>query len=208
MKIPSYVWVLLTLIVGFGFLAFLIVNKNSQNNTFQNVTLPIVVDEYVDYNCPHCAEFAPFVQEVRDTYGDKVKITTKNLPILTSGQQPDTSLGYAYYAEAVRLQGEDNFNKFSFDMFKWVTYKSSPNNTIFTYSNEEKQLFVNPVNPLDLAQFLKLDVEKLKQDVVTDAIKNAVKDQKAFAVNAMGSPSTPAVFIFGKQFKLQTYQDL
>lgn len=204
MKIPSFVWVVLILVVGFGFLMFLANQKNNQSVV--NATLPVDVEVYVDFNCPHCAEFEPFVTAAREKYGDKVNIKVKMLPFLTSGQNPDTSAEYAYAALAAGKQNKKE--EFTELLFKWITFRKSPTNTIFTYTDEEKQLFGNSINVEELASYLDLDVQKFNADRVSSEVKTELLAEKDSAVKRMGAISTPAVFYYGTYQKLSTYNDL
>jgi len=204
MKIPSIVWIALVLILGVGFVAILANNKNAQS--MADATLPVEVDVYVDFNCPHCAEFEPYVKAAREKYGDKANIQLKNLPFLTSGQNPDTSVEYSYAQIAAASQGKGN--EYAESLFKWVIYAKSPTNTIFTYTDEEKTLFNGTLNTAKLAEFLELDVTKFNQDLISDATKAEMKKQKEDAIKVMGAPSTPTVFFYGKLFKMSTYDDL
>lgn len=203
MKIPSFVWIILLLIVGFGFLAFLSNNKNNEN--LATATLPVQIDVYVDFNCPHCAEFEPVAKAAREKYGDKVNIQLKNMPFLTSGQNPDTSVEYSYAYLAAKKQ--DKGNDYAQELFKWVSYIRQPSNTIYSYSDEEKTLFAGPVDVEKLATYLKLDLTQFNKDRASDEVKAEMKTEKEDAIKIMGAPSTPAIFFYGKLFKLNTYDD-
>jgi len=204
MKIPSIVWVALVLILGVGFVAVLANNKNAQS--MADATLPVQVDVYVDFNCPHCAEFEPSVKAAREKYGDKVNIQLKNLPFLTSGQTPDTSVEYATAQVAAAKQ--DKGQEYAESLFKWIVYSKSANNTTFAYTDEEKALFAEDVDVSKLAEFLELDLVKFNQDLVSDDVKAEMRKQKDDAIKIMGAPSTPSVFFYGKLFKMTTFDDL
>lgn len=203
MKIPSFVWIILLVVVGFGFVAFLANNKTSQ--TVSNATLPVEVDVYIDYNCPHCADFEPYVKLAKEKYGDKADIRIKNLPFLTSGQTPDTSVQYALAHFAARNQGKGD--EYSEQLFKWISYLRSPANTTFTYTEEEKVFFNSQIDVDRLAEFMELDVEQFAADRVSEATQAAMKEEKDAAIKIMGAPSTPSIFFYGNLFKLTTYDD-
>jgi len=203
MKIPSFVWIGLVLILGFGFLMVLANNKNNQ--TVANATLPVEVDVYIDFNCPHCADFEPTVKAAREKYGDNVDIKIKNMPFLTSGQNPDSSVLYSYAYIAARNQGKGN--EYAEALFKWITYSKNPSNTTFTYSAEEKSLFLSVVNPTSLAEFLKLDMTLFNTDKDSAETKSVMKAEKDSAVKIMGAPSTPAIFFYGNLYKLNTFDE-
>lgn len=204
MKIPSFVWILLVLVIGFG---FLFVVANSRNNQLiQEVSLPVEVAVYFDFNCPHCADFEPFVKEAREKYGEKANIELKNLPFLTSGQTRDTSVEYASAQIAARLQGKGN--EFAEMLFKWLTYIRNPQNTIYTYSDSERELFTPVVNLDLLAEYLQLDVKKFSSDRISSDVNATLLAEKEEGIRLLGAPSTPSVFIYGEQLRLSSFNDL
>jgi len=200
MKISSFVWVLGVVILGGSFLFFLSTNKASKTIPSKG-TLPVTVEVFSDYNCPHCADFAPFVEDVKAVFGDKVDIQKKQSPFLA-----DSSSGYAYAAEAARDQGA--FEDFDHQIFAWITYLKDSSNTKFTYSENDKSFYSQSVDVTKLAERLNLDIEKFNLDRKSSTIVNRVQDQKADLTKRMGSVSTPAVFIYGELFSMSTYDEL
>lgn len=200
MRIPSFVWVIVVIILGLGFLAFLNSRKNSSISA-ENQSLPVQVEVYVDYNCPHCADFEPFVKDVMTTYGEKVNVQTKMLPFLA-----ESSTTYAYAAEAARLQNK--FEEYNLELFKWINYQRDPNNTNFVYTDEEKQMYSMTVSTSALAESLELDTAKFEEDVNSDAVKESVRAQKEGIVKLIGTQSTPTVLVYGKQFSMVNFDDL
>ncbi len=199
MKIPGSVWVIVTLLIGAVFLFVLVSNKNNQ--IYKDVKLPIEVEVFVDYNCPHCANYDRVIDDVKSTYGTKINLQTKNLPFL----DPSTSTIYAEAAEAARLQNK--FDEYHKGLFKWVNYKKSPESaeTMFTFTEQEKAKYgTSAVDIFELAKFLGLDEVKFKTDYESATVKAAVQSQKSDAIKRLGGPSTPAVFIFGQKMDIQT----
>jgi protein-disulfide isomerase len=60
---------------------------------------PITIVEFSDYQCPFCARVNPTLDQVRQTYGDKVKIVFKDFPLPNHPQAPKA-------AEAGHCAGE------------------------------------------------------------------------------------------------------
>lgn len=64
-------------------------------------TKPILVEEFFDFNCPHCYEFEEYAIDVQKTFGDKINYEMRNLPFLKP-----SSTTYAQAAEAAGKQGK------------------------------------------------------------------------------------------------------
>ena len=60
---------------------------------------PVTIIEFSDYQCPFCARVNPTLEQVRKTYGDKVKIVFKDFPLPNHAQAPKA-------AEAAHCAGE------------------------------------------------------------------------------------------------------
>lgn len=60
---------------------------------------PVTIIEFSDYQCPFCARVNPTLEQVRKTYGDKVKIIFKDFPLPNHPQAPKA-------AEAGHCAGE------------------------------------------------------------------------------------------------------
>lgn len=60
---------------------------------------PVTIIEFSDYQCPFCARVNPALEQVRKTYGDKVKIIFKDFPLPNHAQAPKA-------AEAAHCAGE------------------------------------------------------------------------------------------------------
>src|SRR5690349_12278456 len=109
-SIPSSVWFLGSLLLGALFIGILVLSANGQIR--DNVQFPIEIVEYFDYRCSHCAAAFSEVEEIKNTYGDKVQIVPKHFP-LPIGQN---SFTLAYGAEAARNQGK--FQEYHDETFK------------------------------------------------------------------------------------------
>lgn len=52
---------------------------------------PVTIVEFSDYECPFCARVNPTLEQVRQTYGDKVRIVFKDFPLPNHPQAPKAS---------------------------------------------------------------------------------------------------------------------
>src|SRR5690242_13633572 len=96
-KIPSSLWLIIVFLIAIGGVIFLAVSANRQ--TVESLTLPLTVTEYFDYNCSHCIDFYPFLNEAKTKYGDQIEVTYMHYPFINS-----ESYTLAYAAEAAREQ--------------------------------------------------------------------------------------------------------
>ena len=67
----------------------------------KTATKPILVEEFFDFNCPHCFEFEPYSIQIQQEFGEKVTYEYRNAPFLKP-----SSTTYAQAAEAARKQGK------------------------------------------------------------------------------------------------------
>jgi protein-disulfide isomerase len=133
---------------------------------------PVTIIEFSDYQCPFCARVNPTLEQVRKTYGDKVKIVFKDFPLPNHAQAPKA-------AEAAHCAGEQG-----------------------KYWEMHDQLFANQraLNVPDLKQYaagLGLDAAKFNQCL--DSGKHAGLVAAGTAQGEkMGVNSTPTLYINGR----------
>jgi len=64
---------------------------------------PVTLVEYGDYECPHCRQVAPIIEQVQARFGDRLRYVFRHLPLTTS--HPNAQLA-AEAAEAAGAQGK------------------------------------------------------------------------------------------------------
>ena len=133
---------------------------------------PVTIIEFSDYQCPFCARVNPTLEQVRKTYGDKVKIIFKDFPLPNHAQAPKA-------AEAAHCAGDQG-----------------------KYWEMHDQLFANQraLNVPDLKQYavtLGLDAAAFNQCL--DSGKNGRLVAAGSAQGEqMGVNSTPTLYINGR----------
>ncbi|MFZ5918911.1 MAG: Na+/H+ antiporter NhaA [Chloroflexota bacterium] len=76
----------------------------SQRDHFQGPAgAPVTLVEYGDYECPHCRQVAPIIEQVQARFGDRLRYVFRHLPLTTS--HPNAQLA-AEAAEAAGAQGK------------------------------------------------------------------------------------------------------
>jgi len=133
---------------------------------------PVTIVEFSDYQCPFCARVNPTLEQVRKTYGDKVKIIFKDFPLPNHPQAPKA-------AEAAHCAGEQG-----------------------KYWELHDQMFANQraLNVPELKQYaagLGLDATKFNQCL--DSGKHAGLVAAGLAQGEkMGVNSTPTLYVNGR----------
>lgn len=150
-----------------------------------------VLVEYSDFQCPACKNFHSILNTFGASSSPDFKITQKvtfvyrHFPL---SQHPN-AMTAAYAAEAAGRQ-----EKF-FEMTDLLFDKQ----TEWENLSNAKEFFVN------LAQELKLDIERFKKDMGASAVQQKVSDDLSSG-NAAGVNSTPTFFLNGK--KLDTIRSI
>jgi protein-disulfide isomerase len=71
---------------------------------------PVVVQEFADFQCPFCARAEPVLEEMKKTYGAKVRLVWRNYP-LPETMHPDAELAAEAAMEANAQKGAEGFWK-------------------------------------------------------------------------------------------------
>jgi protein-disulfide isomerase len=132
----------------------------------------VTIVEYSDFQCPFCARVVPTLNQIRDTYGDKVKLVYKHLPL---GIHPEAGPAAAA-VEAAGMQG-----KF------WEMHDK-----IFAGQRE-----LSDAKYVEWARDLGLDLDRFDTDRKSEAVRARIaKDEEE--AQRLGVSGTPAFFINGR----------
>lgn len=85
----------------------------SERGFIGSASAPITIVEYTDFECPFCGRGYKTLEQVRKTYGDKVKILVKNMPL----PMHPMAMPAAKRFEAIRLQSPEKAEKFYHEVF-------------------------------------------------------------------------------------------
>lgn len=142
----------------------------------------VALVEFSDFQCPACKAFEPVVQEILQTYRDKLFLVYFHYPL----PQHAMAEPAARAAEAAGLQ-----RKF------WEMH-----DLLFTNQNRlAEPLF------FELAQQLKLNVNIFQTDYTSEAIREKVSRDRAYG-QRLGIKATPTFFLAGILLQPATPQDL
>jgi len=153
----------------------LAVPVNAQDHIQGLESAPVTLVEYGDYECPHCGAAFPIIKAVQKKLGPKLRFVFRNFPL--TYMHPFAELA-AEAAEAAGAQG-----KF------WEMHDA-------IYENQES---LGEEMLEELAQKLKLDINRFNSDIKSRKYKEHVK--KDFLGGAKsGVNGTPSLFINGERF--------
>jgi protein-disulfide isomerase len=140
---------------------------------------PITVVEYLDFECEACRVYYPITKRLKEEYGDKVSFVVRYFPL--PGHK--NSMTSAMAVETAGKQG-----KF------WEMHDILYDNQI-TWG--EKQI-TDPALFIEYAKQIGLDMEKYKNDIGSQEIKDRINRDKNSA-NSLGIQGTPTFFINGEK---------
>jgi len=139
-----------------------------------NPAAPVTLEEFADFQCPPCGQFAPFAEELLHEFDSRLRIVFRNFPLPAHEHAREAALA----AEAAGFQG-----KF------WEMH-----DTLY----REQSAWSNAPNARELfesyAGTLGLNVEQFKKDMDGDKAKERVDSDHALA-DSLGIKVTPTLFI-------------
>jgi NhaA family Na+:H+ antiporter len=136
---------------------------------------PVTLVEYGDYECPHCRQVHPVINELRSRFGGRLRYVFRHLPL--TSLHPHAQLA-AEAAEAAAAQG-----KF------WEMH-----DLLF-----EHQEALNREDLLRYALLLDLDVERFERELDQGIHKDHVREDFMSGVRS-GANGTPAFFLNDQRY--------
>jgi protein-disulfide isomerase len=131
----------------------------------------VTLVEFSDFQCPFCGRVTPTLRQIREKYGDDVRIVFKHLPLRMHPKAPQAHAA----AEAAKLQGRF-----------WEMH-----DRIFANQRE-----MSEEKYLEYAKEIGLDVERFKRDMASAEVKQRIDADVAEAAK-LGVTGTPGFFING-----------
>ena len=138
----------------------------------------VTIVEFSDFECPFCGRVEPTMDQVRDKYGDDVRVVWMNNPLpFHKNAMPAALAGM----EAQRQKGDKAF---------WAMHKKMfSNQRGLTQENLEKW-----------AKETGLNMKKFKAALEQKKGEDVIKKQQALA-RGLGASGTPAFFINGRNLR-------
>lgn len=169
----------ISLLLGVGLFVGLVYFIRA-NKTEEIVELPVVLEEFSDFQCPACGAYYPVVEKVRAEFSDEeLDFQYRHLPLTSIHEYAYNS---AVASEAAREQGK-------FEEFYRILFENQDNLT-------DEDL-------LNYATELELDIDKFKSDLENPEVIARV-DADAKEAGDRGYDSTPTFVINGKRLTMTT----
>lgn len=151
-----------------------------------NPDAPVTLVEFSDLQCPACAAFQPYVNEILANYGDAIRFEYKHYPLPIHPLAEPA----ARAAEAAGQQGQ--FFAYADKLFEnQKAWSTSPNPTrqFFTYAEE-----------------LGLDMEQFKRHLNATVLRDKVRSEGQEA-RGLGVTGTPTFFLNGQRMQYSSYDE-
>lgn len=142
--------------------------------------------EFLDFECEACGAIYPTIEELKETYGDRVTFVVRYMPLHTS------SVNAARAAEAAAAQDrfEDMYDLLFQRQPEWGHKETPERDRFFAYAQE-----------------LGLDMAKFETDFGAEATLRRIEQSKSDG-RALGVTGTPTMFMNGKRLEPKSLDDL
>jgi protein-disulfide isomerase len=153
-------------------------------HTLGPANAPAQLEEFGDFQCPPCGLFHPILEQMEEEFGDKLRVTFREFPLVPAHRH---ALIAASAAEAAGLQG-----KF------WQMHK-----LIFDHQKDWKDTFDSRPTFEGYAKEIGLDVERYKRDLEGDAVAQRIflDGKRGYSLGVKG---TPTVFLNGVEVPFES----
>jgi protein-disulfide isomerase len=151
-----------------------------------NPEAAVVLVEYSDFQCPACAAFQPFVDEIVTEYGDRLRFEYKHFPLPIH----PSAIPAGVAAEAAGQQGK--FFEYHDALFL--------NQSTWSASVAPQALFVQYAEALDL------DMDLFRKHINSTILRDQVRGGMAEG-RELGITGTPTFFLNGERMEIATYDD-
>jgi protein-disulfide isomerase len=139
-----------------------------------NPDAPVTLEEFADFQCPPCSNFAGFGEELLKQYDSRLRIVFRNFPLPGHEHAREAALA----AEAAGLQGR-------FWEMHDVLYREQ---AFWSYAPNARELFES------YAGTIGLNLDQFRKDVDSEKAKERIDSDHARG-DSLGVKLTPTIFI-------------
>jgi protein-disulfide isomerase len=147
-----------------------------------NPEAAVTLEEFADFQCPPCSQFAPFAEELLREYDSRLRVVFRNFPLPAHEHAREAALA----AEAAGFQGK--FWEMHDTLYREQTaWSKAPN---------ARELFES------YAGTLGLNMDQFKKDMASDKARERVDSDHALG-DFLGVKVTPTLFINNRPLEPQ-----
>jgi protein-disulfide isomerase len=143
-----------------------------------NPDAPVTLEEFGDFQCPPCGNFAVFIDELVKEYDPLLRLVFRNFPLPNHRYAREAALA----AEAAGLQGH------YWEMHD-VLYREQ---SVWSNADNTRELYES------YAGMLGLDLNQFKKDMDSDKARQRVEADEARG-NSLGIKATPTLFVDNRE---------
>ena len=148
--------------------------SNTSAHVRGNPDAPVTLEEFGDFQCPPCGQFAGFAEELLKEYDSRLRVVFRNFPLAAHEHAREAALA----AEAAGFQGK--FWEMHDTLYREQSaWSKAPN---------ARELFES------YAGTLGLDMDQFKKDMDSDKARERVDSDHARG-DSLGISLTPTLFI-------------
>jgi protein-disulfide isomerase len=134
----------------------------------------VTLEEFGDFECPTCKDFAAFLDEVIKEYHPRVRLIFRNYPLAMHHYARDAALA----AEAAGLQGH------YWEMHDML-FREQP---VWSSSNNARTLFIS------YAETLGLNLDRFQKDMQSNKVRERIEYDEARA-RSLGVKIAPSLYV-------------
>src|SRR5213596_4156584 len=139
-----------------------------------NPNAPVTLEEFGDFQCPPCGQFAGFVEELLREYDSRLRVVFRNFPLPGHEHAREAALA----AEAAGLQGR-------FWEMHDVLYREQ---AVWSTAPNARELFES------YAGTIGLNLDQFRKDMAGEKVRERVDSDHALG-DSLGVKLTPTLFI-------------
>jgi len=147
-----------------------------------NPDAPVTLEEFADFQCPPCGQFAPFAEELLREYDSRLRVVFRNFPLPAHEHAREAALA----AEAAGFQGK-------FWEMHDALYREQSG---WSKATNARELFES------YAGTLGLNMDQFKKDMDSDKAKERIDSDHALG-DFLGVKVTPTLFINNRPVDLK-----
>ncbi len=166
-----------------------IVIRDTDHTKGGDVTAPVTLVEYADFQCPACANAAPMIDQLNREFGDDLRIVFKHYPLTTIHRNAESS---SRAAEAAAVSG-----KF------WEMH-----DLLFERQHEWANLADPTPKYEEYAEELGILLDQFRYDYAERAETAENVEQNRREALSLGLRGTPSIFINGERIEQLSMSNL